>query len=83
MATSWTCSCGIGDVCDARVMKQVAIALHDAPFLAIDHVIARAHTNYWFPLDNIMQGGSLCNHQVEFTLLIQCLVLLSNQLSEG
>jgi hypothetical protein len=53
-------------------MEQVTKALHDAPFLAIDCVVAMAHSNYLFPLDNAMQGGSLCNHQIEFTLFKQC-----------
>ena len=72
MTPSQTHSCGIGDICDARVMEQVPTALHDALFRAIDHVVATAHTHYLFPLDNIMQGGVLCNCQVEFTLFKQC-----------
>ena len=53
-------------------MEQVARALHDALFLAIDLFVAMAHTKYMYPLDNIMEGGSLCYHQVKFTLFKQC-----------
>ncbi len=64
-------------------MEQVPSALHDAPFLAIDLVIASAHTNNMYPLDNILEGCSLCYHQVKFHLFKQYRILLSNQLSVG
>ncbi len=41
-------------------MEQVPTALHDGPLLAIDLVIAMAHTNNMYPLDNILEGCSLC-----------------------
>ncbi len=64
-------------------MELVPTALHDAPFLAIDLVIASAHTNNMYPLDNILEGCSLCYNQVKFHLFKQYRILLSNQLSVG
>jgi len=64
-------------------MEQMPTALHDAPFLAIDMFIASAHTINMYPLDNILEGCSLCYHQVKFHLFKQYRILLSNQLSVG
>jgi hypothetical protein len=71
LTTSQAQSCGIGDIRDALVMDQVVTTLHDAPFLAIDLVAVMAHTNNMYPLDNILEGGSLCDHQVTFHLFKQ------------
>ena len=81
MATSQTHSCGIGDICDAPVMEQMATALHDVPFLAIDLVVARAHTDYLFPL-TILCKEVLCaisrlnllfSNNAEYCCVISCL----------